>query len=747
MAEEIRANGARALLRQFARRIPAISDPAERLATIPRLVAEHMVAEVCSIYLHRDHDTLELCATEGLRQDAVGRTRIQLNEGLVGRVARLGEPVATGDAPNEPDFRYIPEIGEEPLHSFLGVPIRRRRRILGVLVVQNRAARTYSEEDLDALALVALVLAEMTEAGQLLRPRPVQRPLSASGTPVNGGFAIGILHRHEPRFIVTRPLAENPATERERLDAAMARLREELDDRLADRPGMDTTGVLKAYRRIAHDPGWLRRMARRIDAGLSAEAAVVEVQAENRARIERDGDTYLRERLRDLDDLATRLMQELAGANSKPPVERKLPTNAILVARDLATGDFINYGRDTFRAVALEEGSASSHASIIARSFDLPMVVQASDVLLHGENGDTIIVDGNLGRVFIRPTHEVERSYRDRLAMRQETLAGLRKLRELPATSRNGVEIELMVNAGLPGDIDTVAESGATAVGLYRTEYQFLASSRFPRREELAELYRRVLDAAGDHPVTFRTLDIGSDKPLPGVRREREANPALGLRGIRFGLAHPHLLRMQFQALLRAAAGRPLRVMFPLVASSEEFTRAHTLIEEARATLRGITDTQQLTIGAMLESPSLAYAPDHFFREVDFLSVGGNDLLQFFFAADRGNERVRSRYDPMHGSFLRFLGALVERCERHGVPLSFCGEAAGDPTCALALVALGFRSLSMRPARIGLVKRTLRAANIAQAGTELRDLLDGDRDSETRESFRGFATGQGWPVD
>ncbi len=742
MAAKPTAIGARALLRQFARRIPAIDTPGERLATIPRMVAEHMVAEVCSIYLLQDRDTLLLCANHGLNPEAVNRIRMQITEGLVGRVAREGAPVATANAPGEPEFRYIPEIGEEPFLSFLGVPIRRQDRTLGVLVVQNRAARSYEEEDLDALALVALVLAEMAEAGQILRPRPPPRSLAAIGVPVNPGFAIGPLIRHEPTLVVTRPIAEDPETELRRLRQAIERLRGDVD---RDAGGADPTGVLDAYRRIVHDRRWLDRMEERIRAGLSAEAAVDDIHAKTRDRIESRGDAYLKERLQEIDEIAARLLHELLGTQRGE--SRSFPPNGgILVARDISAGEFLKYPADKIRALALEAGSTSSHASIVARSSDIPVVVQAGEDLREGEEGDTVVVDGGLGRVFIRPTHDVERSYRDRIVMRREQLAELRSLQNLPAVTSDGVAIELFVNAGLLSDFEALEEAGAGGVGLFRTELPFLTSRRFPRRETLTSLYRRALDLAGDRPVVFRTVDLGSDKPLPSIAAGDEANPALGMRGIRFTLDRPLILRMQVQAMLRAAAGQNLQLMFPMVASADEFLQARAVAERARELDLTLPADGDMVMGAMLETPSLAEAPDSFFRETKFLSVGGNDLHQFFFAADRTNERVRTRFDPMHGAFLRLLRRIAQRCEEHSLPVSFCGEIAGDPLMALALVSLGYWRLSVRPAAVGLIKRTLREACFEAAREEVQSLLEKGNDESVRDRFAAFAADAGWPV-
>ena len=729
------AAGARALLRQFARRLSGINDPAERLAEIPRIVAEYIVAEVCSIYLMRGNRILELCANTGLRPDAVGRVRLRAGEGLVGRVAEEGEQLATADAPNEPGFRYVPEIGEEPLKSFIGVPIRHADRMLGVLVVQNRAARRYVDEDRDALELVALVIAEMVENEQLQRPEPGGGPFVGRGIAVSSGIAVGTVVRAEARIIVSRPIADDPAAERGRLAEAVELVQGDFRRRFEDWAegfAEDRTGVLDAYRKFLGDRGWLRRMESRIEAGLSAEAAVDAVRSEVRTRLESAGDEYLRERFRDFDDLAARLLGALLGREGDDCTDEP-PEDAVLVARDAGPASLLGDHGSAFRAVVLADGSSNAHAAVLARGFDLPMIVQSPDSVRSAESGDCIIVDADRGRVFLRPTPEVLAGYRDKAKLREETISGYRSLRGKPARSLDGSRILVMVNANLVADAAVADELCADGIGLYRTEFQFLASRSLPERGLLAETYAMVLDGAGGRPVQFRTLDLGSDKPLPGLRREREANPALGHRALRIGFERPWLLRMQIQALLRAAQGRELRVMFPLVADAAEYRRARHMVEEEATKLgeAGVSPSD-IRVGAMLETPSLAFAPDSFLREVDFLSVGGNDLLQFFFAADRSNERVANRYEPMHGAFLRFLQALASRCREHGVPLSFCGDAAADPVVAVALAALGFGGLSVRPTAVGPVKRAIRSVDLEAVANVLRTAMASDEDARLR---------------
>ncbi len=736
--------GARALLRQLARRLSHITDPADRLAEIPRIVAEYIVAEVCSIYLMRGGQTLELCANTGLRPDAVGRVRLRPGEGLVGRVAEEGELLATADAPNEPGFRYVPEIGEEPLQSFVAVPIRRADRTLGVLVVQNRAARNYLDEDRDALELVALVIAEMVENRQLLRPGPVGGPVAASGTCASGGIAVGTVRRAQMRTVVTRPIADDPETERHRLEAAVERVRGELSRRFREWEGdraEDRTGVLDAYRKFLDDRGWFRRMDRRIEAGLSAEAAVDSVRSEIRSRLDSAEDEYLRDRFRDFDDLSARILGALVGGDAEAgPAE--LPDDAVLVARDAGPASLLGERGSPYRAVVLSDGSANSHAAVLARGFDIPLIVQCPEAVRAAENGDRIVVDAEEGRVFVRPTPEVLAGYSDKLRLRDAALSDHRALRDLPARSRDGRRIRVMVNANLAADAGQVSELGADGIGLYRTEFQFLASRLMPSRERLAETYAEVLDGLGDRPVLFRTLDVGSDKPLPGLRREAEANPALGHRALRVGLDEPQLLRTQLQALLAAAAGRELRVMFPLVADAAEYRQARRMVDEEAGGIEVPDEAPtRIRVGAMLETPSLAFAPDSFLRDVDFLSVGGNDLLQFFFAADRSNERVSHRYEPMHGAFLRFLHALALRCREREVPLSFCGDAAADPLVAVSLAALGFGGLSVRPSAVGPVKHAIRSADLDAVWRVLRKAMESDDDAGLRPRMEAVLAG------
>ncbi|UWR23438.1 phosphoenolpyruvate--protein phosphotransferase [Sulfitobacter sp. S190] len=688
-----------------------------RLDKITHLIATSMGCEVCSIYLFRDDDTLELCATEGLNKDAVHQTRMRLGEGLVGKVAKRRRIINTPNAPQAKGFRYMEETGEEIYSSFLGVPIQRLGDTLGVLVVQSKDAREFIADEVYALEVVAMVLAEMTELGAFVGEGMAMsarhsQPVLVRGTVAQEGVAEGHVWLHEPRVVVSNPIADDPEVEAQRLQDAVDTLRLSVDQMLtmsvADK---EQKQVIETYRMFANSKSWMRRMQEDITRGLSAEAAVEKEQSLARSRMGQSADAYLRERLSDLDDLSNRLLRILTGQGSNTGAE--MPGDPILVARNIGPAELLEYGR-SLRGIVLEDGSVGSHAAIVARALAIPLLVHAGRISTEALNGDHIMVDGEQGIVHLRPEDTVATAFRDKIAMQAAAQERYASIREKPAETRCGSIVQLNMNAGLMADLPSLQSSGAEGVGLFRTELQFLVRNQMPRRSELSALYTRVLEAAQGKRVVFRTLDIGSDKVLPYMKPNDEPNPALGWRAIRVGLDKPGIMRMQLQALFRAANGGPLTVMFPFVAQFEEYRAAREEVAKtlAREERLGHVLPSKIEVGAMLETPSLGFAPRKFFEEVDFLSIGGNDLKQFFFAADRENERVRKRYDTLNVSFLTFLESIAERCADTGTPLSFCGEDAGRPVEALCFAAIGFRQLSMRPASIGPVKSLLRRCNL-----------------------------------
>ena len=749
--------GPRVLLRRLREVMAEQVSAQERLDKIVVLIAANMVAEVCSVYVLRVDGTLELYATEGLNKAAVHQTVLRSDEGLVGLVASEANPINLSDAQNHPAFSYRPETGEEIYHSFLGVPVLRAGNTLGVLVVQNRARRTYTEEEEEALQTTAMVLAEMIASGELstiARPGAepaARRPLQLPGLALNDGIALGHVVLHEPRVVITNFIADDVPKELKRLEAAVETMRSDLDlllERGEAVDGGEHREVLEAYRMFAYDRGWVHRLEEAVATGLTAEAAVERVQSDTRARMLRATDPYLRERLHDLDELANRLMHQLVGKDYAPARDR-LPENAVLVARSMGPAALLDYDRKRLRGLVLEEGGPHSHVAIVARALGIPAVGRIDNATGVVDPGDPIIVDGSAGDVHVRPTPEMERAYVERVRLRARRQSQYQALRDKPCITTDNEKIALLINAGLAVDLPHVQEAGAAGIGLFRTELQFMVAASFPRSAEQFSLYRAVLDAAGEKPVTFRTLDIGGDKVLPFMRNFEEENPALGWRAIRLGLDRPGLLRSQIRALLRAAGGRDLHVMFPMIATIEEFDEAKSLVERELTHLRrhGHKLPEHVEVGSMVEVPSLLYQLDELLARVDFLSVGTNDLVQFFYAADRGNARVADRFDSISAPVLRALRVIADKSREHGKPVTVCGEIASQPLGALALVGIGYRSLSLTPSAIGPVKAMLLGVHAGKAAGFIAPLIERPAGSVSiRQQLTKFAEQEGLQI-
>jgi phosphotransferase system, enzyme I, PtsP len=717
--------GPRVLLRRLREVMSEPASAQERLDRIVVLIANNMVAEVCSVYVARADNTLELYATEGLNREAVHLTTMRMDEGLVGLIAREAQPLSLSDAQHHPSFSYKPETGEEIYASFLGVPILRSGNAIGVLIIQNRAARTYTEEEVEALQTTAMVLAEMIAGGELealARPGSggtvVRRSLLLKAQPISEGVGLGHVVLHEPRVEIKNLVADDPELESRRLHTALEQLRASIDD-LVDSGGLSHAGehrdVLETFRMFAQDRGWIRRLQEAINTGLTAEAAVERVQSDLRARLLRQTDPYLRERLHDLDDLANRLLHQLTGAAFTLAAEN-LPENAILVARAMGPAALLEYQRLRLRGLILEEGGATSHVAIVARALGIPAVGKAEGIVGLVEPGDAIIIDGTAGEVQIRPQPDVEAAYAAKARLRARRQEQYRALRDKPAVSKDGIAVDIQLNAGLLVDLPNIEETGASGVGLFRTEILFMVAPSLPRAQAQEALYRTIIDIADRRPVTFRTLDIGGDKVLPYLRKIEEENPALGWRAVRVGLDRPALLRTQFRALLNAAQDRELRIMLPMVATIEEFDAAKAMLQRERERQKrlGQNAPKQVHLGVMLEVPSLLFDIERVLDRVDFISIGTNDLMQFMFAVDRDNALVSARFDALHPAFMRALGHVAKLSAEKGKRVSICGEMAGKPIEALALLGLGFRSFSMSPTSIGPVKSLVRGVDIGQ---------------------------------
>ena len=743
-------NAPRQLLRRLHGIMASADNAEQRLTQIVRLVANNMIAEVCSVYFVRGGEILELFATEGLNKSAIHKTRLRVGEGLVGYVAATAMPLNLSNAKKHPKYVYRPETGEEIYHSLMGVPILRSGKVVGVLVIQNKTQRHYIQEEEESLQTVAMVLAELVASGDLFSPQErqeatLERAATSRfvGSVFAEGMAEGVAVFHEPKIEVIKHLTDNVPAEKIRLEGALDSLQKQIEKMMSAedvRHQGEHREILDVYMLFAKDKGWKEKIEDIIDSGLTAEAAVEKVQLNNKVRMQKISDPYLRERLSDLDDLANRLNRHLMGL-AGTAASKTLPDKAILIAENMGPADLLDYDRDRLCGVVLRDGSPTAHVAIVARALGIPMVGQMEEALLEVAEGENVIINGIDGVVYFSPPPEILQSYRENIESRNVMLAEYEQLRDKPARTRDGVDVTLLVNAGLTIDMDGLKRSGASGVGLFRTEFQFMVSASLPRVGPQAEFYRDILDLAEGKPVVFRTLDIGGDKPVSFLKRDDEANPALGWRAIRIAFDRPALLRYQVRALLNAAAGRELNIMFPMISDVSEFKMARSIlnkeIDRQKKRHKGNKDAlpKNIRVGTMLEVPALIWQLDNLLPLLDFISVGSNDLMQFFFACDRENPKLAGRYDPVSPPALLMLKSIVDKCNDYDVPITLCGEIGGKPITALALLAIGFRRLSIAPASVGPVKMMIRSMDLSSVEPYLENLL-----SRSDHSLRGLLT-------
>jgi phosphotransferase system enzyme I (PtsP) len=719
--------------------VMAARTPAQaKLNKVVEIIGEELSSEVCSIYLLRE-GMLELFATRGLKQEAVHVTRLGLGEGLVGTIANNVETLNLEEASGHPDFAYRPETGEELFHSFAGVPIVRREKAIGALCVQHVDPRAYVEVEIEALQTVAMVLAELLSNAGLVDENPGEtRAVETGATILSGlqlvmGMARGHAVFHQPRITIEHTVAEDIEVERQRVYSAFAKMREQLD-RMAGQAEFGVEGetreVLETYKMFAYDEGWSRRINEAIDSGLTAEAAIERVQQRTRMRMRQIDDALLQDRMHDLEDLSNRLLRIVAGQLGTA-AQLGLRQDTILIARNLGPAELLEYDRRRLKGLILEEGSLTAHVTIVARAMGVPVLGRVKNTRSLINDGDLLLLDVNQNRLYIRPSVPMDEAFESGLALTQKRRAAYAALRDKPAESLDGTRIELMVNAGLRDDVAALDVTGADGIGLFRTEFQFLVSATLPQRERQQRLYREVLDAAGSKPVIFRTVDIGGDKALPYLRNsdtdEQEENPAMGWRAVRLALERDGLMKVQARALLEAAAGRTLHVMFPMISEPWELAQAKALFKEQHDWLAKRDKKLPKTVyyGTMLEVPALAETLDFVLPELDFLSIGTNDLTQFLFAADRANPKLAERYDWLSVAILRFLSRIVKTCANYDVPVGVCGEMGGRTLEAMALLGIGIRRLSITPASVGPVKAMVRSLDVAALSAHCTELLKG----------------------
>ncbi len=722
----------------------------EKMDAIVGLVAKELRADVCSCFILRAGEVLELFSSVGLPPEVMHKAKVRVGEGFVGDIAASAAPVVLPDVQSHPHFMLRPETGGDAYKAFCGVPVLRGGRVRGVLVIQNRVQRTYGEEVTDILQTVSMVIAELIVSGGLVTRQEInagyasgEKPTHIEGVSLGRGLAIGKAVLYDPRISMGDIVAEDTKAQKMRLRQAAVSMNDSIErmiNRSATLSGTETRDILEAYQMFARDRGWLAKIEAAVDKGLSAEAAVQSVQNETRARMMQMNDPYIRERLQDMEDLSNRLLTHLIGrGNTDKPED--LPDNIVLVARTLGPAALLDYDHARLKGVILENGSHSNHVAIVARSLGIPVVGQCGDIYNFLNSGDEVIVDGDHGMVYVNPSQYVLELYTRSLDARARRSNLYRRQLQPQPVTKDGVQVNVMMNAGLMAEVDSALATGADGIGLFRTELSFMGWKKYPQVVTQAELYGKILDRMGDKPVVFRTLDIGGDKPLPYFRPPfEEENPALGWRAVRIGMDRPAVLRTQFRAFIRGSRGRNIKIMLPFLTEVAELDRARKLLEmeKQRAEQAGIPVPEKIELGVMLEVPALLWQMDALLESVDFVSVGSNDLMQYLFAADRGNYAIRNRYDPLSPAMLSVLKTIADKCKKAGKPVSICGEIAGQPLEAMVLIALGFDTLSVPAQSIGAVKMMIPTLDTARLVPYLERLMK-SREHSLRERILAFA--------
>ncbi|PMR73010.1 phosphoenolpyruvate--protein phosphotransferase [Billgrantia endophytica] len=703
------------------------------LATMVRRIRKAMRTDVCSFYLYDpDIDELVLMETIGLHSRAVGRVSLRIGEGLVGLVAEREEPLNLEDAPSHPRFRYFEATGEERYSSFLGVPIIHQRRMLGVLVVQQSEKRRYDDEDEAFLitmgAQLAGVLAHALATGSLNRPSLPGGQALFTGVAASPGMAIGeVVVVAPPADLSSVPDLVPTDVEHEisRLRVAIGRVREEIKaagERLASRISAQELALFEVYQQMLSEAALSQEVEKRIREGQWAPGALADVVRRHVQYLERVDDDYLRERAADVRDLGRRVLAHLQ--EETPQMPDTFPENSILVGDEISVATLGEIPRERLAGLVSVRGSSTSHVAIIARAMGIPTVLGMVDLPLPRLSGVRVVLDGHRGRLFVRPSEELENRYRSLIAEEEALTEVLEHEQDLPSETPDGHAMPLMVNTGLAIDMAVSLKKRISGVGLYRTEVPFMIAERFPGEQEQVRLYRDQLESFAPLPVVMRTLDIGGDKDLPYFPIE-EANPFLGWRGIRVTLDHPEVLMVQLRAMLRASQGLDnLQVLLPMVTNVDEVDDALKLLDRAiRELAEDDVIVKRPRVGVMLEVPATLYQLDALAERTDFFSVGSNDLTQYLLAVDRNNPRVAGLYDACHPAVLSAMAKLATESARLKMPISVCGELAGDPAGALLLMGMGFNALSMNAPSLPRVRAAIRRVSLDAARALVEETL------------------------
>jgi phosphotransferase system enzyme I (PtsP) len=704
----------------------------EKFARLVKIIALALNADASSCYVGIDNSHLELFATEGLNAKMVNKITLRYGEGIVGDVAKFKRPINTSDAWQYPNFSYKSDLGEEDFRAFLGVPLIRWDKAVGVLAIQRRAKVDFNDEEVSLLETLAMILSEYVASNEVLdyvRKFGEEKGLALKdkikGVSLSKGYGLGNAVVHKRGGIITKIFAENKEFELERLKFAHERMNKDLDEKFKNTQlGIgEHLDILDAYKMFANDKGWYKKIENNVENGLTAEAAVERAYEDMWNRLSSTSDAYLKERLHDLRDVADRLQSYISGDIT---YEDNIDSNdIIIVAKVMGPADLMDYNHSKIRGLIIEDGTPTMHVSIVAKALNIPVIAKTKGIFDEVKNGELLAVDGEDGYVYINPSTEVQAKIKNKIAEKKEQSAKLEELKKFPSTSIDGKKFNMYINVGLSFDFDYLDTTNCDGVGLYRTEIPFMTASSMPSVEEQLPFYKELMGKAGRKKVIFRSLDVGSDKLLPYWSGVSEENPAIGWRSIRITLDRRAILRKQLRAFIIAAAGKELNVMFPMISDLEEFEEAKEtlMIELEKEQKKGFDIPKKINIGIMVEVPSIIFLLDEVLEKADFISIGTNDLSQFIFACDRGNARLNDRYDVLSVPFLRVMKEILDKANKAGVQCSVCGEMASNPIEALALVGLGYRNLSMSGASFGRVKSMIKSVKVAEIEDYINELL------------------------
>jgi len=724
------------ILRSIVQEVNSARDLQEALDVIVLRVQKAMETEVCSVYL-LDPATNRyiLMATEGLYQQAVGQVSLGYSEGLIGLVGSREEPINLEDAPSHPRYRYFPETGEERFRSFLGVPIIHHRRVLGVLVVQQReSSRCFNEGEEAFLVTISAQLAgviahsEATGAiSGLSLTGEETKDVSFSGVPGSPGVAIGqgvVVYPGADLDVVPEKPTDDIEGEQTLFRGAVTAVREDIErvaERLASQLRPEEQALFDVYLRMLGDDAMPGEVANRIGEGFWAQGALKQVVQQYIRHFEMMEDHYLQERAVDIRDLGRRLLSHLQEGEQKDVV---YPQRTVLVSEELTPAMLGEVPKGQLVGLVSVKGSSNSHVAILARAMGVPTVMGLVDIPVNQLDGRELIVDGFEGQIFASPSTDLMAYYQEIYDEENELIRGLEALRDLPCETTDNHRVSLLVNTGLMTDVVRSLSHGAEGIGLYRTEVPFMIKDRFPSEQEQREYYREQLEAFAPNPVTMRTLDIGGDKAL-SYFPIKEENPFLGWRGIRVTLDHPEIFLVQVRAMLKASEGlNNLQIMLPMISNISEVEESLHLVYRVYHEVReeGF-DIHMPKVGVMIEIPAAVYQIRELADRVDFLSVGSNDLTQYLLAVDRNNPRVAQLYHSYHPAVLQALVRVAQDAHSVGKPIGICGELAGDPGGALLLMAMGYDSLSMNAASLPKVKSVIRNVSREWSVQLLEDVL------------------------